>query len=301
MKNTSFLRNLHPASVLAYLSLLLTLSLLYSHPIYTAILLLATILLNQVVDRCRGLKKQRRFIFPLLLLTVILNLAVSRHGTTAVFTLKLPLAGRIDIFLEAMVYGLVMAAKLLTILAAFTALNPVLDFDRVMSLLNRVSSKTVIVISLALRTIPRLAQEMSGIVEVNKTRGFDFYAGSRWERVKKRYLLVKALLLTSLESVWETAESLQVRAFGAGPRTCYRPEVFRPGDFIMIGSSLFCFTLGLASRFSHNCSYAFYPQLGPLIDGTADLVIPFWLILGLSLPVLMEAGYRKWLFIRSKI
>ena len=301
-KRQSFLHTLHPISLLSYLLLVLMLTLIYNHPLYIATLLILIIWLNFCVDKAQQFLSYLRLAIPVLVLTIVINLVMNQQGTTFIVCFsKLPLLGSLQFSWEALLYGTVMTGKMIIILAVFSVLSQDFDPDRSMLLLNRTASKTALLVSLSLRMIPRLSQEMGSIMEVFRIRGLDFDTGLRREKIRKRFFLVKALLITSLESSWDTAESLQARAFGAGPRTRYQPEMFRPRDFIVcIGSSV-ALLASVVLLLGKKGFYTFYPQIGPLFNNAAPLGSQFLLILGLVVPILLEVGHQKWSYMSSKI
>jgi energy-coupling factor transport system permease protein len=146
-----------------------------------------------------------------------------------------------------------------------------------------------------------MARNQASIREVQMMRGVNFSAGGIKERLKKYSFLVNVLLLSSLEGSLEIAESMQARAFGSGPRTCYKRETWRPRDTFCLSSSLVA--LGIAAwGVAHGIGvYQYYPHLGPLINGKITIVLLAAVLFPLTIPVLLSWGWHHCFYLKSKM
>ena len=91
----------------------------------------------------------------------------------------------------------------------------------------------VFVIGSAIRTIPRMAERASEIVDSQRARGMDT-EGSPWRRVRGVVPLAAPMVLGALTDVEERTMALEARAFSApGRRTTLRPIGDSSGERII--------------------------------------------------------------------
>ena len=297
-----FLQSFHPAAVLAYLFVLLLLSLLYDNPLYLLSLLLLLALLIKGVD---GLEAWEGFLKAgvlLMLIVMIINPLVIRAGATIIWHGPVvPFLGRLDISMEAMYFGAAAGLRLLVIMSIFCLYNLMINPDNVLNLFSRAAGKSVLMIALSTRMFPTMVRDLKRIREVLQFRGVDFDEGSLWERVKKYSSLYNVMLLSSLEDSMEIAESMQARAYGSGRRSVYSRRLLRPRDFLSAGGSLlalFAAVWGLR----YGCGrYDFYPVADVLIKDSSTLVALAAVLFYLSVPLILSEGWKNCRFLKSKI
>src|SRR5439155_651924 len=83
---------------------------------------------------------------------------VSQQGLTVlVFGPSVPVLGRLDVTLEALVYGAVAGARVMVLVLAFGLYSAVVDPDEVLHLFRRISLRSALTASLATRLVPLLA------------------------------------------------------------------------------------------------------------------------------------------------
>lgn len=297
-----FLQSFHPAAVLAYLFVLLLLSLLYDNPLYLLSLLLLLALLIRGVDGFEvweGFLKAGVF---LMLVVMAVNPLVIRAGATIIWHGPyVPFLGRLDISMEAMYFGAVSGLRLLVIMSVFCLYNLMVNPDNVLNLFSRAAGKSVLMVALATRMFPTMVRDLKRIKEVMQFRGVDFEEGGLWVRVKKYSGLYNVMLLSSLEDSMEIAESMQARAYGSGRRSVYSRNLLRPRDYLSMGASLLA--LFAAAWGLHNgCGrYAFYPVADALVSDSSPLAALFVVLFYLSVPLILSEGCKYCRFIKSKI
>ncbi len=297
-----FLQSFHPAAVLVYLSVLLVLSLLYENPLYLLALLFLLVLLIKGVDGMEaweGFLKAGVFI---MLIIMIINPLVIRAGATIIWRgPAVPLLGKLDISMEALYYGAASSIRLLVIISIFCLYNLMISPDRILNLFSKVAGKSVLVIALSTRMLPAMVRELKRIKEVQQLRGVDFGEGGLWERIKKYSCLYNVLLLSSLEASLEIAESMQARAYGSGKRSVYRRNLLRPRDILCLGGSLLAL-LAAVWGWQYGCGqYTFYPEADFLIKGRTTLITLSVVLFYLSVPLILNEGWKNCRFLKSKI
>ncbi|TYP54199.1 energy-coupling factor transporter transmembrane component T [Thermosediminibacter litoriperuensis] len=297
-----FLQSLHPLSALVYIAVLLTLALMFNHPLYLLGLLSITVAAVKAVGGFDAWKAFLKISLGATSVIIIVNVLTVRAGQTVLWGgPHIPVFGRLDVSLEAILFGAVMGLRLLLIMSIFCLYNFMIHPDRVLDLLSRFSSKSGLVLSLAARMFPAVVSRIDGIREALTARGVDFNAGTLKEKMSKYAVLMKILLLTFLEDSMETAEAMYARAFGSGRRSCYVRENLRPRDGACLAASLIALVTAVYGWSKGLGTFGFYPQAGNLIDGRTGIGFLFAVIFLLSFPLLLSWGWHIWPFLKSKI
>lgn len=298
----TFLQSLHPAALLGYLAVLLLLPLILEHPLYLLSLLLVGLLAAAVSNALEGWLTCLAVGLWVALLVMLLNPLLSQEGETVLFSLPaLPLLGERAITLEALCYGAVMAVRLLAVITAFSLYNTQVHPDRVTALLSRFAWKSALLISLSTRMIPTLSRELTSALEVQQMRGVDFAAGTLRQRLQKYGWLLELLLISSLEGSLQTAEAMQARGYGCGPRSSYFHEPLRPRDYLSFFSSLSALLLAIYARVRGFAAFSFYPRLEQWAAFDLTLFYFVLIIFCLLLPLITGWGWQRWHYLRSKI
>lgn len=297
-----FLQSLHSAAALFYIAALLVLALIFSHPLYLIGILIVTALTIWAADGLAAWEGYLKIALGMVLLIMVINPLVVHAGQTVLWHgPHLPVLGRLTITLEAVCYGAAMGVRLLDMISIFCLYNLIVHPDRLLNMFSRFAHKSALVVSLATRLFPVMAASMNNIREVQQLRGVDFQAGTLKERAGKYAALFNILLVSSLEGSLQMAEAMQARAFGSGPRSCYRREFFRPRDGLCLAGSIFSLIVtiyGIARGFG---TYTYYPQLGYLFDGSATVIVLAAVLGGLSLPAVLSWGWQRCQYLKSKI
>ncbi|MCR4419956.1 MAG: energy-coupling factor transporter transmembrane component T [Clostridia bacterium] len=288
------LQRLHTATLLAYCGSLAGLALVFSHPLYLLAVLAAGALgvtAAQAVAKWRFYLRLGLWTAGLMLL---INAAASPGGATVILR-----AGPARVSLEALVYGAIVGMRLLGVLTAFCVASTTLHPDRLLGIFSRWAYRSSLVLSLATRSLPNVACELVRAREALQVRGVNLEGGSLRSRLDKAGWLLDVLLVSCLEGALETAEALQARGLGCGPRSHFRREVLRPRDASVLAGVGLSLTLSSYALLTGAAGYACYPRLAPLDHN--DFWLPMAVLAGLSLPAILSWGWQYWPYLRSKI
>ncbi len=289
------LQDLHTVALLGYLGALFVLALLFSHPLYLLAVLAAGALGVAAAGALEKWEFYLKFGLWMALLIMVLNPLVFHAGKTVIWQ-----AGPVKVCLEAVCYGAAMGVRLLAVLTVCCLGSATIHPDRLLALFSRFAYKSALVAALATKMLPAAARDLANAREVLQVRGVDFEAGSFRERLKKHSWLFDILLVSSLEGALQIAEAMQARAFGSGPRSCYRRELARPRDAVCLAASLLALVLSAYAKASGSGDYTYYPRLAPLADGSS-LILLLGILLALSVPAILSWGWKHWPCLRSKI
>ncbi len=266
-------------------------AIIYNHPLYLGVLLVVIGASLCGLGKLSSWKSTLSFALSLSLLIFIINIFVSRNGSTILFeSAPLPLYGRVFITKEAVIFSLIMGLKLTVILSFFTLYNVMLLPDRAFHFFSRLLPSSAIIVTLSTMFIPTLQRRALEAADVLRNRGFHFEGKGLKKRISSQYPVLKILLLSALEDSWETAEALHARGFGSGKRTVFYSESWRIFDSVLVASSLLTIFFLIGSFVWGEVGVRFFPLL-KLTTSVNDLVFlailaPLW-VLGPTLQVLL--------------
>jgi energy-coupling factor transport system permease protein len=189
-------------------------ALLLYHPLALLALTLALLGAGWGAGVGRELARALRLGLILAVPTIAVNLLVSREGLTVFARLgDLGPFGQGDLTVEALVYGAVIALKVTLVILATTLASLAVDPDALLRILRRLSFRSALTASLAVRLIPLLAVDAGRLAEAQRTRPDGGPRGARG-----RVALLGAVLAGSLDRALDVAATLELRGFAHTPR-----------------------------------------------------------------------------------
>lgn len=297
-----FLQSLHPATSFAYIAILMVLSLIFYHPFYLTGLLMVILLAIWAAGGLAAWEGYLKAGLWLIVLIMLINPLVNHNGYTVLWqSPDLPVIGQLTVTMEAISYGAAMGLRLLNLVSIFCLFNLIVHPDRFFSLFATLARKSALVVSLATRLLPVMANAMKNIREAQQLRGVDFSKGTLLERAAKNASLFNILLVSSLEDSLQVAEAMHARAFGSGPRSRYRQDIFRPRDGICLACSIFSLGVSVYILLHGVGTYTYFPELSRLLNGSATLLVLAAVLGGLSLPAILSWGWNYCHYLRLKI
>lgn len=206
---------------------------------------------------------------------VAVNALVSRQGLTVFARLgDLGPFGQGNLTVEALIYGAVIAAKVVAVILATALASLAVDPDELLSLVRRRSFRSAITASLALRMVPLLAADAARLAEAQRTRPPRGQGAAA--RGRGRLLLLGAVVGSALDRAMDVAATLELRGFAAAghrsgsARSSPTTRLARPWsrhDLAFLASALALVALAAAARVGGLAPFRAYPQaavaLGP--------------------------------------
>ena len=222
-------------------------------------------------------REQRRALrvaaVPLIVFTVLVNLLVDRNGLTVFARLGDwgPL-GQVDLTVEALMYGLVMALRLCTVTLAATLVVCAVDPDEMLRSLRGVSHRSALTATLCTRLVPLLFDDAHRLAEAQRCRPDGGARGARG-----RLAVLRAVVGNSLERSLDVAAALELRGYGrAGrPRRAQRP--WSRHDLAFAAAAVAVLTLAIGAVSTGLAPFSAYPFV------RAPLGIATWLVAALML------------------
>jgi energy-coupling factor transport system permease protein len=187
---------LSPFCKLLWVGCIMALAVTFEHPLYIGALFVATLPLV-IAARIWRQWASIVIVFGLLLgvAMIFINAVIVNHGSTVLLeaTFDIPTLGTPRITLEAIVYGLMWALKVLAIMSAFTLFNfTVHPDDQMLAMIQlRLPYKSVLVTSLSSRFAPTLFEDYDRLSESLRSRGLEIDKGRLHRRIANRGRLLR--------------------------------------------------------------------------------------------------------------
>ncbi len=225
-----------------------------------------------------GIMRMRRLLVGVVAIAgfaTLLNFVSAHLGTTVLFSLPagLPAVGG-PYTLEALVFG---ASGGLTIATAVLAASPfslLLEPHEVVAALPSALSRTGTAVAASMNLVPAISQSFVQVSEAQRFRGWKARGPRSWAEV------VVPVVLTSVESSLQLAESMEARGFASGSRTSAEASPLGAADWLVIGgAALAAASFALARLAGWAADWQPYPTLGmPAVDPRALLSCLFLLV-----------------------
>lgn len=142
---------------------------------------------------------------------------------------------------------LVLAASILTMTTSPSEI--ILGLERLLRPLGVFgisSHNTAMMVSLALRFIPTLQEEMTKIREAQLARGANFQPRSIPGKIRALIFLAAPLASGMFRRCDELVEALEARGYQPGPRTYLRELCLAPADYLVLSLAIAAVIAGLA-------------------------------------------------------
>ncbi len=259
-------------------------ALMLFHPLVLLALLLAVLCAGAGAGVGRLLGQSMRVGAIVWVPIVLINVLVSRDGVTVFARLgDLGPFGQGDLTVEALVYGAVIALKVMLLMLITTLASLTVDPDELLRILRRLSFRSALTASLAARMIPLLAADAQRLAEAQRTRPEGVVPGARG-----RVALLRAVIGGSLDRAMDVAATLEVRGFASARRAPRSRRPWSRHDLAFLASALAIIALATLGRLTSAASFSAYPEVrAPLPAATVALCV------GLVLAVLLPFADRR--------
>ncbi len=184
--------------------------------------------------------KSMKPIFPLVLLTAILNVFYTTGGNVLVSFWKITITDKAiftALFIALRIFCLIIISSLLTYTTTPTVLTDGIEkllkpLDFILKPFNFRVHTLAMMMTLALRFIPTLVDEIDRITNAQKARGANLDDGNFIQRIKALVPIIVPLFVSSIRRAIELADAMDCRCYTGGPgRTRMKQMKLRFRDF----------------------------------------------------------------------
>jgi energy-coupling factor transport system permease protein len=255
----------------AYCAALAVCALAFDHPLVLAAVVAAAIGAGVGAGTTRELLAAARFTLPLAALVAIVNPFVIHDGLTVLWRLgEVPPFGQIDLTLEALVYGLILGARVVAVALCCALFVGAVDPDETLRLFRRISFRSALTAALAARLMPVLARDARRMADAAACRPD---AGPRPPRVA----VLRAVATSALDRAVDVAATLEVRGYGSGTAARRAAEPWSRHDVAFAAAAVALLALAAGAGLAGVAAFDAYPALrapaGPAVPALAVAIV----------------------------
>ncbi len=296
MKDT--FSNLHPLINFTYFVLVIGFSMFIMNPVCLAISFTCAFLNAVYLNGMRTVKFSLLYLLPMIILITIINPVFNHEGVTILT--YLPWGNPLT--LESIIYGIVTAVLLSSTVLWFSCFNTIITSDKLIYLFGRIIPSLSLMMSMALRFVPKFTEQMKCVKTVQRSVGRDFSTGTLLMRIKYGIKIISVMITMSLENAIETADSMKSRGYGLKGRTAYSIYRFSKRDAIFLCIIALLGILDVILIFTDSIKFRYFPSVkGNLFSVNSILFFALYALL-MMLPIIINTGEGlNWKHTQSKI
>lgn len=279
MRQADAFSGFHPVNNFLFFIIVTGYTMFVMHPAVLLISLIAGNIYHIVLKREKALYFGMFYMLPLMLLAAVLNPAFNHQGATVLMYLP---SGN-PLTLEACLYGLFSAVMMIAVIVWFACYTEVMTSDKFVYLFGSIIPSLSLVISMALRFVPRFAEKFRQVKEARAGAG----------EKSNAFTELSIMVTWALENSIETADSMRSRGYGSTKRTAFSIYTFGSRDRDMLFWLLFCALSLIFAGAAGVYEWYFYPRLG----GAAFTPVTLFSLLTFAAlcltPVFIDKKYDK--------
>ena len=246
----------HPLINFIYFTAVIVFSMIFVHPICLVTSLLCSVMYSIILNG----KKTLKFIamlLPLMLISALINPAFNHEGVTVIAYLP---SGN-PLTLESILYGIVAASMVATVICWFSCFNKIMTSDKFIYLFGRIIPSLSLILSMTFRFVPKFKEQVQEVSNAQKSMGRDSSEGSVFARVKNSIRILSAVITWSLENAIDTSDSMKSRGYGLTDRTAYSNYVFDKRDVTALIYLAVMITYFLIGVLLGKINYRYFPSM----------------------------------------
>ena len=292
----SAMGRLHPVPALIYLLSVIFITMFSPAPVILSLSLVGGALFCASVQSAKQTRSDIGFYLPLFVLIAVTNPLFSHDGVTPLFFMN----GN-PVTLEALLYGVDIAAMMISVLIWCKCFSIIITTDKTLYLLGGVFPKLSLVLSISLRYIPLMKKKWRQIKDAQIAMGYYSESGFT-AKLMSSARVFSALVTWSLENAVNVGASMKARGYGATKRTHFSLFRFTVADGVFTFAAIVLAGAAFIGMWRGKFDFSFYPRMADTdlsFEGicfyalfAVFVFIPF--IFGVTEAV-------KWKYLRSKI
>jgi energy-coupling factor transport system permease protein len=267
----------------AYCVVLAACALIFDHPVVLGAIAVAALGAGAGARVPREVARTVRFTLPMAFLVTAVNALVVREGLTVFARLgEVPPFGRIDLTVEALVFGLVIGLRVVVVVLCCALFAAAVDPDELLRLFRRVSFRSALTAALATRLVPVLARDARRMADARACR----------PNPGPRVAVLRAVATSALDRAIDVAATLEVRGYGAAGAA--RPEraPWSRHDVAFAVAAATVAVVAVVARLAGVGDFAAYPRVSAPV-GARELALAAALLLVALVPFANRRGIER--------
>ena len=287
----------HPLINFIYFTAVIVFSMIFVHPICLVTSLLCSVMYSIILNGKKALKFIA-MLLPLMLISALINPAFNHEGVTVIAYLP---SGN-PLTLESILYGIVAASMIATVICWFSCFNKIMTSDKFIYLFGRIIPSLSLILSMTFRFVPKFKEQVQEVSNAQKSMGRDTSEGSVFARVKNSIRILSAVITWSLENAIDTSDSMKSRGYGLTGRTAYSNYVFGKRDVTALIYLAVTITYFLIGTLLGKINYRYFPSMRGTDMSFYSTSIFISYIMICIMPIIIEIWEElKWRKLKSKI
>ena len=287
----------HPLINFIYFTAVIVFSMIFVHPICLVTSLLCSVMYSVILNGKKALKFIA-MLLPLMLISALINPAFNHEGVTVIAYLP---SGN-PLTLESILYGIVAASMVATVICWFSCFNKIMTSDKFIYLFGRIIPSLSLILSMTFRFVPKFKEQVQEVSNAQKSMGRDSSEGSVFARVKNSIRILSAVITWSLENAIDTSDSMKSRGYGLTGRTAYSNYVFDKRDVTALIYLAVTITYFLIGALLGKIHYRYFPSMRGTDMSFYSTSIFISYIMICIMPIIIEIWEElKWRKLKSKI
>ncbi|HHX37085.1 MAG TPA: energy-coupling factor transporter transmembrane protein EcfT [Clostridiaceae bacterium] len=277
----------HPVINFIYFTTVITMSIIFDQPVFLSLSYLCSFIYSI------SLNGTRSAVFNVILIPFIVAFALyyASYNHFGITNITVNFIGN-QITLESLLYGAALGIKIASVLMWFSCVHKVISSDKIIYLFGRVLPKLSLLLSLALRLVPRIKTYAKAVNTAQSCIGRGLKQGKILQRMRSLIRLLSILVTWTMEHIVAISDSMRSRGYSLKGRTAFSIYRFDNRDRSFVIALFFYSTLILAGVLLDQTNILYDPEI--IMNKMTPLSLLFYLayvslcILPLALQLLGE-------------
>jgi energy-coupling factor transport system permease protein len=283
MSNRDSFSGVHPLVNMLYFVAVIGFAMFFTHPVCLAMSLICAFAYSVYLNGKKALRFNLLYMLPMLIFAALINPAFNHQGGTILTYLP---SGN-PLTLESILYGVAAATMLITVISWFSCYTAVMTSDKFVYLFGRVIPALSLILSMALRLVPRFKAQIKVISNAQKCVGRDMSSGNLFQKMKHGVKILSIMVTWALENAIETADSMKGRGYGLPGRTAFSIFRFDKRDAYALAYILICAAIVIAGNFTGAYHFRYFPTVKGEWGGATVVVFAAYFMLG-AFPIIVN-------------
>ena len=297
MKRDAF-ADFHPLVNFAYFAAVIGFGMFLMHPVCLAVSLICAVSYSLYLNGKKAARTALVYMLPMLVFTALLSPLFNHRGVTILAYLP----NGNPLTLESILFGIAAGIMLITVISWFSCFNSVITSDKFIYLFGRIIPSLSLILSMALRLVPRFLAQLKLIANAQKCIGQGIDNGNVFQKARHGMKILSIMVTWALENAIETADSMKWRGYGLPGRAAFSLFRFRRRDKYALGYILACAAFVIAGGWTGAYHFRYFPSVAGRWSGGWTIAVFASYFALCSLPLTLNVKEDlTWKHIESKI
>lgn len=283
----------NPIALTVYFLAVTAVAMFMMNPILLSASLLGAILLWFKRNGFRNIRMHGYFLIMFIVLSLI-NPLMSHRGVTILFVMNDK-----PITLEALVYGMVASAMIISVIYWFRSFTEIMTEEKLLYVFGGISPRLAMILCMSFRFVPLYSVQSRRVEDSQKAMGL-YKEDNIFDTIKGKLRVLSVMLGWALENGIVTADSMSARGYGIGKRTRFKNIKFRGIDLLFTTCTVVLTIISVLCL--RKVQFSCYPEINLSAMSVKTMVgyVAYYILV--LIPIIIEVKEDiKWKYLRSKI